>query len=96
MDVPASLWIAGYDYIEMARWHAYDLTTLRQPLVRMTETAVSLLMNRIRGLDGKWNTVCLSNELVIRSSTGRRAQLQRSLTLKKITPLQETHHATKK
>jgi hypothetical protein len=53
-------------------------------------------MNRIRGLDGKWNTVCLSNELVIRSSTGRRAQLQRSLTLKKITPLQETHHATKK
>ena len=57
MDVPASLWIVDYDYIEMARWHAYALTTLRQPLVRLTETAVSLLMNRIRGLGGKWNTV---------------------------------------
>jgi DNA-binding LacI/PurR family transcriptional regulator len=57
MDVPASLWIAGYDYIDMARWHAYDLTTLRQSLVCTTETAVSLLMNRIRGLGGKWNTV---------------------------------------
>jgi DNA-binding LacI/PurR family transcriptional regulator len=57
MDVPASLWIVDYDYIDMARWHAYDLTTLRQSLVCTTETAVSLLMNRIRGLGGKWNTV---------------------------------------
>jgi LacI family transcriptional regulator len=73
VDVPASLWIVGYDDIEMASWHAYDLTTIRQPLVRMTETAVSLLMNRIRGQGGKWNTVCLPNELVIRSSTGRHA-----------------------
>ena len=62
---------------KMASWHACDLATIRQPLVRMTETAVSLLMNRIRGLGGKWNTVCLPNELVIRSSAGRHAQLQR-------------------
>ncbi|MET0962753.1 MAG: LacI family DNA-binding transcriptional regulator [Noviherbaspirillum sp.] len=73
IEVPASLWIVGYDDIEMASWYAYDLTTIRQPLVRMTETAVGLLMNRIRGQGGKWNTVCLPNELVIRSSTGRHA-----------------------
>ncbi len=73
VDVPAGLWIVGYDDIEMASWHAYDLTTIRQPLVHMTETAVQLLMNRIRGQGGKWNTVCLPNELVIRGSTGRHA-----------------------
>ena len=73
IDVPGQLWIVGYDDIEMASWHAYDLTTIRQPLLHMTETAVSLLMNRIRGRGGKWNTVCLPNELVIRQSTGRHA-----------------------
>ena len=41
IEVPASLWIVGYDDIEMASWHAYDLTTIRQPLVRMTETALA-------------------------------------------------------
>jgi len=70
IDVPESLWIVGYDDIEMASWYAYDLTTIRQPLANMTEAAVGLLMNRIRGQGGKWNTICLPNELVIRSSTG--------------------------
>jgi LacI family transcriptional regulator len=71
IDVPSSLWIVGYDDIEMASWHAYDLTTIRQPIVQMTEMAVKLLMNRIRGQGGKWNTVCLPNQLVIRGSTGQ-------------------------
>ena len=73
IDVPADLWIVGYDDIEMASWTAYDLTTIRQPLAHMTETAVGLLMNRLKGQGGKWNSVCLPNELVVRSSTGRYA-----------------------
>lgn len=71
IDVPSRLWIVGYDDIEMASWHAFDLTTIRQPLVRMTETAISLLIERIRGHQGDWQNICLPNELVIRGSTGR-------------------------
>lgn len=71
IDVPSKLWIVGYDDIEMASWHAFDLTTIRQPLVRMTETAISLLIERIRGHEGDWQNICLPNELVIRGSTGR-------------------------
>jgi LacI family transcriptional regulator len=71
IDVPSRLWIVGYDDIEMASWHAYDLTTIRQPLLQMTEMAVGLLIDRIRGQGAEWNTVCLPNQLVIRGSTGR-------------------------
>ncbi len=71
IDIPSRLWIVGYDDIEMASWHAFDLTTIRQPLVQMTETAISLLIERIRGHEGEWQNICLPNELVIRGSTGR-------------------------
>ncbi len=73
VQVPADLWIVGYDDIELASWGAYDLTTVRQPMDRMVARAIDLLLARIEQRGRKRETVCLPNELVIRRSTGREA-----------------------
>jgi DNA-binding LacI/PurR family transcriptional regulator len=47
MKVPQEIAVVGFDGVAPARWRAYDLTTVRQPVGRMTEAAVSMLMERI-------------------------------------------------
>jgi DNA-binding LacI/PurR family transcriptional regulator len=47
MDVPQDLSIVGFDGVGPARWLAYQVTTVRQPVRRMTEAAVSMLIERI-------------------------------------------------
>lgn len=69
--VPDDIWVAGYDDIEMASWHAYELTTVRQPLHEMVDAAVQLLLKRIESPDLPWVNRCLSNHLVIRQTTAR-------------------------
>jgi LacI family transcriptional regulator len=73
IGVPDSLWIVGYDDIEMASWHSFDLTTIRQPLAQMAETAIGLLLERMRGSEAECQHICLPNDLVIRGSTARHA-----------------------
>jgi LacI family transcriptional regulator len=73
IEVPYRLWIVGYDDIEMASWHSFELTTIRQPLALMAETAIKLLLRRMRGSSDSWQHVCLPNDLVIRGSTARYA-----------------------
>lgn len=73
IDVPAGLWIVGYDDIEMASWHGFDLTTVRQPLSLMAEKAIGLLLDRIRGSSEACQHICLPNDLVIRGSSARHA-----------------------
>ena len=46
IDIPGQLSVAGFDDIPLARQVDPALTTIRQPLVRMTEKATSLLVNR--------------------------------------------------
>ena len=69
VSVPEKLWIVGYDDIEMASWHGFNLTTIRQPLALMAETAVDLLAARVRGNCGACQHICLPNDLVVRGST---------------------------
>jgi len=45
--VPERLSVVGFDGVEAARWAAYQVTTVRQPVRRMTESAVEMLMERI-------------------------------------------------
>ena len=47
LDVPRDVSIAGFDGIEPASWGSYALTTIRQPVGRMTEAAVAMLIERI-------------------------------------------------
>jgi DNA-binding LacI/PurR family transcriptional regulator len=45
--VPGELSIVGFDGVAPALWASYRVTTVRQPVRRMTEAAVSMLLERI-------------------------------------------------
>jgi DNA-binding LacI/PurR family transcriptional regulator len=47
LKVPEQLSVVGFDGVAPARWASYQLTTVRQPVGRMTEAAVSMLIERI-------------------------------------------------
>jgi DNA-binding LacI/PurR family transcriptional regulator len=47
LDVPGELSVVGFDGVEPASWASYALTTVRQPVGRMTEAAVAMLIERI-------------------------------------------------
>ena len=45
--VPEQLSIVGFDGVGPAAWSSYSVTTIRQPVRRMTEAAVTMLIERI-------------------------------------------------
>ena len=47
LSVPGDISIVGFDGVGPARYAAYDVTTVRQPVHRMTESAASLLIDRM-------------------------------------------------
>ncbi|MEL7447948.1 MAG: LacI family DNA-binding transcriptional regulator [Pseudomonadota bacterium] len=47
LDVPGDVSVVGFDGVGPARFAAYKLCTVRQPVGRMTEAAVSMLLERI-------------------------------------------------
>ncbi len=66
---PESLWIVGFDGVEMAGWLAFDLTTVSQPIDAMVAAAVRLLCRRIGQRDSPAEQICLPDTLVPRGST---------------------------
>lgn len=46
-SVPGDVSVAGFDGIGAARFASYELTTIRQPIGRMADAAVSMLMDRV-------------------------------------------------
>ncbi len=47
IEVPGDLSVVGFDGVGPATWLAYQLTTIRQPVRRMTEAAVAMLIAQI-------------------------------------------------
>ena len=47
LRVPEDISIVGFDGVGPARYAAYDLSTVRQPVGRMSEAAVAMLIERI-------------------------------------------------
>lgn len=47
LQVPEDISIVGFDGSEPAGWMSYQVTSIRQPVRRMTEAAVQMLMERI-------------------------------------------------
>ncbi|MGB2288083.1 MAG: substrate-binding domain-containing protein, partial [Porticoccaceae bacterium] len=45
--VPKDISVVGFDGVDAAAWLNYDLTTVLQPLERMVEAAVDMLLERI-------------------------------------------------
>ena len=47
LNAPEDISVVGFDGVGPAHWKSYDLTTIRQPVKRMTDAAVSMLMTLI-------------------------------------------------
>jgi LacI family transcriptional regulator len=69
IEVPGQLSVAGFDDITLSRQLDPALTTIRQPLVRMTESAALMLTKNGRDKDSGNNAV-VPAEIQIRESTG--------------------------
>lgn len=65
IQVPEELSIIGFDDIPQANWPAYSLTTVSQPIDRMVDTTIDVLMSAIQAPDAdtimKWIPVSLIN-----------------------------------
>jgi LacI family transcriptional regulator len=71
LKVPEQISVVGFDDIVSAEYQNPSLTTVRQPLKDMGETAARLLLERLSG-NGKQSPAFLTvePELVVRGSTG--------------------------
>ncbi len=70
ISIPANLSITGFDDIAFAACTMPSITTVRQPIMRIGETAAELLVNWLDGVaDPPLEPVVLPVELVIREST---------------------------
>jgi LacI family xylobiose transport system transcriptional regulator len=69
LRIPDDLSVVGFDDLPVARWVGPPLTTVRQPLVAMAETAARLALELGRGEKPAATRVDLATSLVIRHST---------------------------
>ena len=68
--VPTDISVVGFDDIAAAAFHYPSLTTVRQPLGRMGELAVEILIERITSERQTRAELAVQPELVVRESTG--------------------------
>ncbi len=60
--------IVGFDDVPLASWGAYDLTTLRQPVNRMVNSTVDLILGQIDSGDAVPQKIEIEGELIVRGS----------------------------
>jgi LacI family transcriptional regulator len=71
LRVPQDVSVVGFDDIKEAAFQTPSLTTIRQPLQKMGELAVELLLQRLGSSEAKTPPhVAAEPELVVRESTG--------------------------
>jgi len=70
LQVPRDVSVVGFDDIPGAAFHYPSLTTVRQPLRRMGELAVEMLVSRIEGEKEYPREIAVQPEIVVRESTG--------------------------
>lgn len=68
--VPDDVWIVGYDDVTMASWESLSLTSVRQDVNLLAQTASQLLLRRLEHPGEAPRQVLLPPSLVVRRSTG--------------------------
>jgi len=69
IKIPDELSIIGFDDIPAAAWPSYELTTVRQPVDRMVDTTLSVLMDAINTPVSEASEVVISPTLIWRGSS---------------------------
>lgn len=70
LQIPESMWIVGYDDIQMSSWQSFQLTTVRQRTREMASEAARLLLRRINDPNRPIEDVCFDSELILRNTAG--------------------------
>jgi len=68
LAIPEDLSIVGYDDVGPAQWDAYGITSMSQPIKRMVEATVGILLEQIESGEIEAEHRILNGELVVRSS----------------------------
>jgi DNA-binding LacI/PurR family transcriptional regulator len=71
LRVPENIAVAGFDDMPQSAWPTYALTTLRQPVRRMAEMSMRLLLDQIAGAADGGERRLMPAELKVRASTRR-------------------------
>lgn len=69
LRVPEDVAVTGFDDVPQAEWPTYQLTTLRQPVRRLTRAAIQLLNEQVSGGAAESERRLLPAEIKIRRST---------------------------
>ncbi len=69
IKVPEELSIVGFDDVAMASWPAYSLTTFRQPIDRMVDATIEVLLNALEHPNGERIIRWIPGQLVQRTSS---------------------------
>jgi LacI family transcriptional regulator len=69
LKVPEDVSVVGFDDISVAAYHTPRLTTVRQPLHDMGETAARILLQRMQGFKDYPEQFAVPPELIIRETT---------------------------
>jgi LacI family transcriptional regulator len=78
LHVPEDISIVGFDDIRAAAYHNPSLTTIRQPLQHMGQSAARILLQRIQGLQDYPEEFAVTPELIVRESTGPVSRKEKS------------------
>jgi DNA-binding LacI/PurR family transcriptional regulator len=71
LSVPGDVSVIGYDDVPLAAWPSYNLTTIRQPVRRMVDATVDILLRQIEGETAP-SRIRIDGPLVERGSVQRR------------------------
>jgi DNA-binding LacI/PurR family transcriptional regulator len=71
LRVPEDVSVVGFDDIQIALHNSPSLTTVRQPLQEMGETAARTVLNRIEGREDFVPEIAIEPTFVVRNSTAR-------------------------
>lgn len=74
LEVPGDISIVGFDGVGPARFSAYDVTTVRQPVKRMSESAAEMLIERIENPELSPEKRAFSGTLIRGSSARLRSE----------------------
>ncbi|MFF1612583.1 LacI family DNA-binding transcriptional regulator [Amycolatopsis sp. NPDC058278] len=84
--VPGDVAVVGFDDIPLAAHTQPPLTTIRQPLRQMGETAAGLLLDRLAGVPSPDTPLIVPTALVVRESTQETVSVADSGTLREESP----------
>lgn len=68
LNIPQDLSIVGYDDVGPAKWTSYGITSMSQPLKKMVESTVDILMDQIASGEIEAEHRILSGDLMVRTS----------------------------